>query len=538
MKVDLQQAAESIRGYLQQTGKNLATQDSALAESQKAVNQIVKMAKLGGMTGDDAQTYTRYAAAASNASGLSAESMMAIGALAKRGGLRGDEAGTFMRTVAAKLVAPGNPGLTALSAAGLNYGSYVQMPQQLDANRLNMQLQNRLGISMNKSTQDRVQTMLKDKDVLKSQGEFTQRLLGALESGGLVGKGGGAASKAKVASALGSFYAASAEKVDAQRLLNDIMGNEKISLAQLNMLLGYRMGGRGAITTRQRSEYIAAQTELSKAGDDPDFAKRKADEVLAGVGGAMINAKGSVENFTLAVGEANSGLIKWTADMVGKGLDAGSNLPQPALQGLSLTAGAMGLGAGAYGLVKLMGGFGLSASAVALDASAAALMSAATALGATNAVKTAATTAVPAAAVAATPWLARAIPFLKLGARFGGPAVTAALGGYEMYQATQQYEGMTSGERMKRQRGGSMNDIMRNAFNEERERLGISAIGTPSKTEVTGTMKGEAKITIDIPGLPSRTVNVPMDGTISANGPGSLGVSSPDAAAPNHRGPR
>jgi hypothetical protein len=58
----------------------------------------------------------------------------------------------------------------------------------------------------------------------------------------------------------------------------------------------------------------------------------------------------------------------------------------------------------------------------------------------------------------------------------------------------------------------------------------------PVKAELTGFAKvtGEAKIMIDIPGLPSRTVNVPLNGTVNANGPGSLGTSSPDAATPGH----
>jgi hypothetical protein len=57
--------------------------------------------------------------------------------------------------------------------------------------------------------------------------------------------------------------------------------------------------------------------------------------------------------------------------------------------------------------------------------------------------------------------------------------------------------------------------------------------GPPLTAELKGEAKvtGEARITIDIPGLPSRTVNVPLNGTVNANGPGSLGVSSPDSSA-------
>jgi len=57
--------------------------------------------------------------------------------------------------------------------------------------------------------------------------------------------------------------------------------------------------------------------------------------------------------------------------------------------------------------------------------------------------------------------------------------------------------------------------------------------GRPVQAELNGQaeVKGEAKVTITIPGLGDRDVRVPLRGTFSANGPGSLDVSSPDAVA-------
>jgi len=81
----------------------------------------------------------------------------------------------------------------------------------------------------------------------------------------------------------------------------------------------------------------------------------------------------------------------------------------------------------------------------------------------------------------------------------------------------------------------------RKAFNEERAALGLPLIGQdggrPVQAELNGQaeVKGEAKVTITIPGtipgLGDRDVRVPLRGTFSANGPGSLDVSSPDAVA-------
>jgi hypothetical protein len=82
-----------------------------------------------------------------------------------------------------------------------------------------------------------------------------------------------------------------------------------------------------------------------------------------------------------------------------------------------------------------------------------------------------------------------------------------------------------------------MADVYRKAFNEDRDRLGIPHLGAADGPKVEAELKGhakvtgEAKITIDIPGLGLQSVNVPLSGTIAPNGPGSLGVSSPDAVA-------
>lgn len=198
---------------------------------------------------------------------------------------------------------------------------------------------------------------------------------------------------------------------------------------------------------------------------------------------------------------------------------------------LTTGAGVAGLGLAGTGLLALQmySGFGLAGSAVALDGSAAALSSAAVALGGKGVISAAA----PAATAAAT-WAARAVPFIG----YGATAASVAYGLYGMYETTRPFEGLTSGERMKNWRGGSMGDVYTKAFNEDRERLGIPALGAgtggaPVKAELTGIAKvtGEAKITIEIPGMPNRTVNVPLNGTVNANGPGSVGTSSPDAFA-------
>ncbi len=50
METDLATASEAIRSYLQTTGKDISTKGKALGEANKAVNQMVAMAKAGGMS--------------------------------------------------------------------------------------------------------------------------------------------------------------------------------------------------------------------------------------------------------------------------------------------------------------------------------------------------------------------------------------------------------------------------------------------------------------------------------------------------------
>src|SRR5690606_20223873 len=61
----------------------------------------------------------------------------------------------------------------------------------------------------------------------------------------------------------------------------------------------------------------------------------------------------------------------------------------------------------------------------------------------------------------------------------------------------------------------------------------------PSETRVTGEVTGETTVTVKVEAGDSllrvvdeaKRASMPLSGTVSANGPGSLGTSSPDAAA-------
>ena len=110
------------------------------------------------------------------------------------------------------------------------------------------------------------------------------------------------------------------------------------------------------------------------------------------------------------------------------------------------------------------------------------------------------------------------------------------------------YTGMTSGQRMRLQRGGSMADTYRRAWGYSSPMMtdtmtyGTGAPGDKS-VAVTGNVTGQGKLAIEINAGSSlldvvkrAEAAISLAGTIGSNGPGSTGRSSPDAAAPSPRG--
>ncbi|OKO76359.1 hypothetical protein, partial [Bradyrhizobium sp. NAS96.2] len=144
------------------------------------------------------------------------------------------------------------------------------------------------------------------------------------------------------------------------------------------------------------------------------------------------------------------------------------------------------------------------------------------------------------AGVAALPWVA---------------AGTATAGGlWAMHQSVQDagYEGLTSGERLRRQRGGSMRDMYRRAWGYPM----ISEVPEVSPTMTYGTGVGGGtggKVDVGVQGevhgevenkliveagssllevVKQAQAAITIAGSLNTNGVGSLGQSSPDAAAP------
>ncbi|OCC05275.1 hypothetical protein BA190_10250 [Labrys sp. WJW] len=434
MDANLAEGAETIRTYLATTRRDISSKEKALFEANKATNQVVKMAKLGGMSNEDVQGYLKFALPSATAAGITPEAALAMGAVLRRGGYRGEEAGVAMRNFANKMISPTAGGKAALTAAGLDYNKYVNPAQSMNVDNLITHLGNSVGTAATPALRTALAKVVSDPKLMANSAAFNAAVADAVEGPAKTGKGGNTANRKKVSKAAGKFWNLSAESIDVQRLFDDLMSSN-MSLGQLNELFSGKFGGKFALSQQARDEYNAARGSIGHAAEDPDFAAKKATEVMAGLGGSLENLKGSFDNLILSMGQANERWLKPAMDGIGNVVDAVSNLSEPARMAATALAGvaaAVGLtkGAGAVlgGLFGKGGGAeALIGSATALDGSAAALTRAAVALGGKDVASSGAKAAAGAAAAGGTGWLGRVVG--------GAGRMIGAAGGILMIQA-------------------------------------------------------------------------------------------------------
>jgi len=239
-----------------------------------------------------------------------------------------------------------------------------------------------------------------------------------------------------------------------------------------------------------------------------------------------------------------------------------------ATTGVGILGGAAAYGGlmGVRGIYQwFTGGAGaLTASAAALDASAVALTAAAARIAVASAAGAAGAAAAGSGAAAAGGGAAAgagggalwgagaaALPWL------GGAAVAgASMATLRAAVDSAGYAGMTSGERMRKQRGGSsVREMLRRDWTGGSSGGSLSDTGdgpggdsrpVTAKLEGSAEVSGETTVKVEVTVNPSselinatasaKASAAQMKGILSANGPGSTGRSSPDAAAPALRG--
>lgn len=412
MGTTLEEAAETVRGAASSKRINLGD----AKEIGKFVDNLVWMAKNGGMNDEDVRQFMKYGGASTTAAGLPDDYMQTIGMVLRRSGMRGDEAGVFARSMSAKLVAPTQKGRTALAAMGIDFNDFVTMPERLNERGIEVMMkerfQARLTDEMRKQVSDLMVEEFADpetgemRSVLSDAGEFSARMGEILGPLFMDKKGKMAASDAdKLGSALRDFHKFSAESVDSVGIFNAIM-NKDPSLISSNAFFTDKQGGRAASIAQQWPAFLqlldtmrntpagiankigveansgiygdwtkltgTVETAMLKIGQDWEFASRplinKTNEVIDGFIGLSENTRRLIEAFGAAIAVAG-GVAAFRA---GTGL-----------LGRFLPGGATGAAAGnaVTGAAAAAGGASLSARVASLLSKFALPLAAATTLG-------------------------------------------------------------------------------------------------------------------------------------------------------------
>lgn len=378
------QTAETVRSFIQSTNKDISTKEKAVAEATRATNLMVKGAKIGGMSADDVDQFVKYGLPTATQAGFSDTTSMALGALARRSGLRGDEAGVFLRAASSKLIAPTQKGREAEIVANIDRSKYVTPGKEMSVDNLAKFSKNRFGKDLNDDQRRRIEDLLDDPEVVGKPDEFTKQVSEVVSESFAKTKSGKtkAQDASKIAKMVGDFYKMSIEATDVEGLLREHMTNPKMTPALRNAFYTDKHGGKAGILATHGDQFEGDRASLEDVTrpENADFSRKKAEYKAAGLGGSIENLKGSWETLVVNIGEANTGLIKFTAEGLASANDMFSNMSTTNQQIVSLGGGAVAAAGGIWATAKFLKVLLGTGNAGALGGAAAAHVKAAAAL--------------------------------------------------------------------------------------------------------------------------------------------------------------
>ncbi len=582
LDLSLPEAVKQMEGAIFGFKKDIDSLPAALASAKQTADYQVRAAKASGMTPEDLRQLYKFGATPARMGGLSEASLLGFGGVLKKANIGGDEAGVAFRALMATIQAPTAGAKTALLANGMNYKNYQGMRDRLDVAPFADDVAARYGVKLDKRTRDGLGSIFSNKELISDPAKFNPAVTSVLRE--TLG-GRDAKSLKSISGAANRYRDNSVNGVDANAMIKDLLPKLANNLPLANKLFGSKQGGRIATALGDSETLTKIINAIER--DSAGYAEKIAAERMAGFDGAVSRFEGAVKNLETSVGRAfdkdgKGGLLTGAVDIGAQFTQWLAERDSKLVAGGSVAAGAGGLAAGAYGAYKflqiLTTGAGLPASAVALNSAAAALTAAAGALGGGGVAAKAAGVAGGAASTAAAGgiWGAgvAAVPGI-----IGG---VAAVGGLAAMRYTTQaagYNNLTSGQRGRMARGGSIAATRRKYWNMDRQRLGLPEIGTPPELDgpeisptmtyqnsmagkpnwgnplatslgasqsvsgqVTGQVTGETKLTVVIEASSElikavskadaavRMVGA-LQGALNPNGPGSTGRSSPGSRA-------
>lgn len=315
MGVTLEEGAETVRGSA--LSKRIDLSDVKAIST--FVDNLVWMAKNGGMSDEDVRQYMKYGGGPTKGVNLPDNHAAAIGMVLRRSGLRGDEAGVFARTMSSKLVAPTKKGRDALAAMGIDYNDYVSMPDAMNAEGIEIMMKNNFGKRLTPAMRKAIADVMNEgeftdpetgetRSVASDSGEFTTQMSEILGKLFADKKGKVAARDAQALSkALSDYHKYSVESVDVVGLFNAIMSSNPTQ-GNLNAYFTDRQGGRASLIAQQWPLFLEL---LEKMNNTPEgVAKRIGTEANAELYGDWTKLTGTVETVLTRIGQDFQGFTR------------------------------------------------------------------------------------------------------------------------------------------------------------------------------------------------------------------------------------
>lgn len=349
MKVSMEEGAEAMVGYMKSWGYDLSSPEAAAASAKRASNMLVEFAKTTGAKHHDIVGSTKFGAAPSRVGGFSEELSKAIEAQLIRVGYEGAMAGTFSRAVATKLAVPSRQGAAAIAGAGIDFGEYRKPGKDASAEGLSEMLRQRFGRGLNSAQTKALQAILDDPEVMADKGLFSEKTSELLNStfARKTKKGTINAQDAeRITKTTDQFYNVVSEGVDTPRLFMDLL-RKGLTPALARYLFGQEHGGR-AIGLDPK----AIERDEKEFRNMPDNrASVVAEKQQEGAQGEWNKMVGSVQTFTVAIGEATDASRAFTYKGIGALFDYMTDLvkgkatnPITALPNAMREAGAIAAG--------------------------------------------------------------------------------------------------------------------------------------------------------------------------------------------------
>ena len=509
-EIDVPQASElaifALAGFgkmYDKTGKMLG--DAALNKNlRELVDLFAILNKVApGNIRQISETF-KYSSAAASQLNISPEQLGAFTAVLNQAGILGPEAGVALRSMMVRFLKPTKGALQALSTTGMRLSDYVQVnPDRLKHENVLSAVETLTG-TLSKEQRAFFQKGYAGLNNLDGD-DFRKGLIDLVtETGtGRLGKkvGNKTLTDADVAGDLVSRIIGSAvEKIDVMSFLKDASAKAPNFAAFMAQFMDQRQAVRLANLDSARVTHMLTEMEkeLAAARERGTSASREMAALInSGVIEQENRLRGAYQNLIVAAGDSGvTDAAAKTFEALSGGLRAIADV-NPDILKFSTYAVAIAAAAG-----PVMWVFGKLAGLVGLIAKlgGAALPAAANPIGA--------------------------------GVLLGAGAIGT------LHDATKEYAGQSIKERLEKQRGGSVNDALRRAYNEERERLGIPTIAEPPKAELSGS--ADISTTIKVEPTPDfwtrieQKINNAINGLRINGAPptgtaGSTGTSMPEA---------